>query len=281
MAESFHRIGVSVTLVEKDSLPLPSSEVEVQYLMQEVLKEKGIEFYGGITELKPFVEGSRLKAFTIEGRRVEPDLVLAAAGFIPSTSLAVKSKLELGRSGAIKVDNKLRTSDQNIYAAGDNIEVTEKVTGKPVYLPLATVAHNAGHIAGENAAGGNKFMKPIIKNIALKVFDRSYVSVGLTLKEALQSGFKAVSVHDVVPNLVKVMPQSERVFGKLVYDKNSYKILGASFFGGGEVTGYGDLISAFIHTGADVRTLGELYYNYTPPLSPFINLLSVLGRKVH
>ncbi|MGE5431510.1 MAG: FAD-dependent oxidoreductase [Syntrophomonadaceae bacterium] len=281
MAEAFHRIGCSVTLVEKGGLPLPSSETEIQYLIRELLKEKGVDFYGGISELNHFTEGSRLKSFKIEGRLLEPDLVLVAAGFIPNTSLAVKSKLELGRTGALKVDNKLRTSDQNIYAAGDNIEIIEKVTGKPVYLPLATIAHNAGHIAGENAAGGNRFLKPVIKNIAVKVFDKSYVSVGLTLQEALASGFKAVSVHEVVPNLVKVMPQSESVFGKLVYDKNSYKVLGASFFGGKEVSGYGDLIASFIHTGADIRTLGELYYNYTPPLSPFINLLSVLGRKVH
>ena len=280
MAESFNRIGCSVTMVEKDKLPLPSSEPEIQYLMLETLKEKGVEFYGGISELKPLTEGLRVKAFAIEGRRVETDLVLAAAGFIPNTSLAVKSKLELGRTGAIRVDNRLRTSDQNIYAAGDNIEVTEKITGKPVYIPVATIAHTAGHTAGENAAGGNKFMKPVIKNIAVKVFDKAYVSVGLTLNEALNYGFKAVSVHEVVPNLVKVMPQSEKIFGKLVYDKNSYKILGASFLGGKEAIGYGDLISSFIYTGTDARVLGELYYNYTPPLSPFINLLSVLGRKV-
>lgn len=280
MAEAFCKAGLSVTLVEKDSLPLPSSEVEIQHLMLEILKDNGVDFYGGISEMKPLTEGRCLKAFRIEGREVDADLVLVSAGFIPNTSLALKSKLELGRTGAIKVDNKLRTSDQHIYAAGDNIEVTEKVTGRPVYLPLATIAHAAGHIAGENAAGGNKFMKAVIKNTAVKVFDRSYASVGLTIQEALKGGFKAGAVHEVVPNLVKVMPQSEKVFGKIVYDMNSYKILGASFLGGREVTGYADLISSFIHTGTDLRTLGELYYNYTPPLSPFINLLSVLGRKV-
>ncbi|HEX2865861.1 MAG TPA: FAD-dependent oxidoreductase [Ignavibacteriales bacterium] len=280
MAESFNRIGCHVTLVEKDRLPLPSSEPEIQYLMLEILKEKGIDFYGGISEMKPLISGNRLKAFKIEGREVETDLVLVAAGFIPNTSLAVKTRLELGRTGAIKVDNKLRTSDQNIFAAGDNIEVTEKVTGKAVYLPLASIAHQAGHIAGENAAGGNKFMKPVIKNVAVRFFDKAYVSVGLNETEALETGFRALSVREVLPNLVRVMPESEKVFGKLVYDKNSYKILGASFLGGKEAIGYGDLISSFIHTGTDVRTLGELYYNYTPPLSPFINLLSVLGRKV-
>lgn len=280
MADSFSRIGCSVTLVEKDKLPLPSAEPEIQYLILELLKEKGIEFYGNTPEMRHFTEGSRLKAFDIEGRRVEPGLVLAAAGFIPETSLAVKSRLELGPSGAIRVDNKLRTSDQNIYASGDNIEVMEKITGRPVYLPLATIAQKAGHIAGENAAGGNMFMKPVIKNAAVKIFDRSYVSVGLTLQEALKSGFKAAFVHDVVPDLVKVMPGSQKVFGKLVYDRNSWRILGASFLGGSEVTGYGDLISSFIHSGLDARLLGEMYYNYTPPLSPFVHLLSVLGRKI-
>ena len=76
------------------------------------------------------------------------------------------------------------------------------------------------------------------------------------------------------------MPGSEKVFGKIIFEKNNKRILGASFFGGKEVSGYGDLISALIKTKQDVRVLASLNYNYTPPLSPFVNLLSVLGRQI-
>lgn len=84
----------------------------------------------------------------------------------------------------------------------------------------------------------------------------------------------------VTNNLVKVMPESGQVFGKIVYNAVNKNILGAGFFGGKEVSGYGDLISAIIKNKISANILGELNYNYTPPLSPFTNLLSILGRKI-
>jgi NADH peroxidase len=76
------------------------------------------------------------------------------------------------------------------------------------------------------------------------------------------------------------MPGSEKVFGKITYEKGSKKILGASFFGGKEVSGFGDLISTLIKTKQSAEVLASINYNYTPPLSPMVNLLSVLGRKI-
>lgn len=280
LADSLSHIGCSVTLADKESLPMGSAEVEIQHLLSVVLKDHGVQFIGNISELKLFNDAKRIKAFEYEGRRVETDMVLVAAGFIPNATLALKSKLELGATGAIKVDNKLRTSDPDIFAAGDNIEVIEKPSNKPAYIPLATIAQKYGHIAGENAAGGNAYAKPVVKNIAVKVFDKSYVSVGLSTAEALRHNFRILSVHEIAPNIIRVMPGSENVFGKIIYEKNTFRVLGASFLGGKEATGYGDLLSSFITTGLDARALADINYNYTPPLSPFVHLLSVLGRRI-
>ena len=111
---------------------------------------------------------------------------MLSVGFEPDTFLAQSAKLELGKSGAIKVDQYLKTSDRFIYAAGDNVEVINAVTGKPDYIPLATHAYNLGHIAGENAAGGNVKYDPIVKNISVKIFDKFFASVGLSSVEAEQ-----------------------------------------------------------------------------------------------
>ncbi len=282
IVEALNKLNLNVSLIEKESLPLPSTEVEISYLIQELIKNRDITFYGNASNFKIYYDEKQkiITSLEIEGRLLEFDIIFVAVGFTPNISLALNSKIEIGKTGAIKVDNKLRTSDQNIFAAGDNIEVINAVTNRPDYIPLATIAHQCAHAAGENAVGGNVHIEPVIKNVAFKIFDKYFVSVGLTSIEAEKNGFYFSTVSDIQPNLVKVMPESSNVFGKIIYEKNSKRILGAAFLGGREVSGYGDLISAFIKTKQSAELLSKINFNYTPPLSPFINLLSVLGRKI-
>lgn len=277
-AEAFKKSGRNVTVIEKEKLPMPGAEPEASNLIKEILVKNGVEFIGGAGDLKFVINNNRIKAVKLDGRFVEFDLVLVSVGVEPNNQLAISAKLELGRSGGLKVDNKMRTSDSNIYAAGDNCEVISALTGKPEYLPLATLAHAQGHTAGDNAAGGNSYFDPFIKNIAVKVFDNSVVQVGLSSSEALC--LRTFAVSAVVPNLVKVMPQSRNVFGKILINKNNKQIAGAVFVGGSETVGYGDLIASMIYSKTNAAALAKFSFNYTPPLSPFVNLLSVLGRKI-
>ncbi len=279
-AEALNRLKIKVTLFDTAELPFPKSEVEIQNLILECLKNNRIDFYGNAKNIHIISDEDEIKSIKIDGRILDFDLVITAAGVMPDIQLAEESGLDIGTTGAIKVNNKLRTCNNNIYAAGDNIQVVNAVTKRPEYIPLATVAHKAGHIAGENAAGGNVFLQPVVKNIAVKIFDYYYSQAGLTSYEAETNNFNFETVTAVVPNLVSVMPDSRKVFGKIVYNKNTKLILGASFFGGREVSGYTDLISAFIYNKLTADNLSNIDYNYTPPLSPMINLLSVLGRKI-
>lgn len=279
-AESFRKLNYEITVIEKENLPMPGTDEEVQHLIMDLLNKNGINFLGGIKQQKFGFEEDKVKFINIEGRHIEFDLILLAAGFEPNNDLAVSSKLKIGKYGGLSVNQKLQTSDPNIFAAGDNIEITNKITGKPDFFPLATYAHSFGHIAGENAAGGIAVAKPVVKNAAVKIFDKYLVTVGLNQKEAVENKFNYKSVSAIAPNLVKVMPESENVFGKIIFDKSNKQILGASFFGGKEVSGYGDLISSFIHNHIRATELVNINFNYTPPLSPFVNLLSILGRKI-
>lgn len=280
VAEAFNKLDVSITMVEKDRYPLPNSEPEVQHLIYELLKQKDISFYGETDKFRTTTSDNILKSINLDSRLLEFDIVLVTVGFLPNTELAKSCGLEIGTTGGIKVDTKLRTSCQNIYAAGDCIEVTNAVTNRPAYIPLATIAHDYGHIAGENAAGGNKRVEPVVKNLSVRIFDKFLVNVGLTSLEAKKENYLFDSVQEVAPSLIEVMPDSDKVFGKIIYEKDSKRILGATFFGGKEVSGFGDLISALIRTKQSVEILASVNYNYTPPLSPMVNLLSVLGRKI-
>lgn len=279
-ADALKKIGMNVFIADIQKAPMPGADEEIQRLISDLLIKNDIEFIGGFHSPKYFVTDDQVISVNHSGRIIELDFVITATGFEPNNDLAVGAKLEIGTHGGIKIDQKLRTSDSNIFAAGDNIEVINKITNKYEYIPLATFAHQYGHIAGENAAGGNDFVKPVVKNIAVNIFGKCLVMVGLNSDEALKNKITFKSVSSVVPNLVKVMPESQNVFGKILFEKYSKKIIGASFFGGKEVVGYGDIVASFIHNKINANELAGINYNYTPPLSPFVNLLSVLGRKI-
>ncbi len=281
-ADALQSLQIETVLIEKEKLPLPSAEVEIGFLVRELLKKNGVRTFFGISN--PLIHlsdcGQKIKSIEIESRQIEVDFIITAAGFSPNNHLAQKAKLELGKFGGIKVESNLRTSDPDIFAAGDNIEVKNAITNKSDYIPLAAAAHEYGHIAGANAAGENHRAEPVIKNLAVKIFDRYFVSVGISSDEAGRYGYNFATVSQVVPNLNKVMPASENVFGKIIFEKESKRILGAAFLGGKEASGYGNLISGLIKTRQSAEVLAAINYNYTPPLSPLVNLLSVLGRKI-
>ncbi len=279
-ANAFSSLGLNVTVIEKENHPIPSAESEIQLLVEELLMNNKIRFFGGVKNLKPIYSDEKIESLNIDGRLVEVDLVIMSVGFEPNTDLAKKAKLEIGEFGGIKVDSRLKTSDPHIYAAGDCIEIVDAVSGRPNYFPLATLARDHGHSAGENAVGGNSRIEPVVKNISVKLWDKFLINVGFSSAEAKEYKFKFKSVTEVANNLVKVMPGSEKVFGKIIYEEDSKEILGAAFFGGNEVSGYGDIISILIKLKQPGEILSEINYNYTPPLSPFINLLSLLGRKI-
>ena len=278
-AEALTKKGIDVTIIEKESLPFPSSEKEISERVLIELHRNKVNFIGNVKQLEPIIKDDSIIAIKVDEDELNCDLVLITVGVTPNNFLAEKAKLEIGKFGGIKVDKKLRTSDSNILAAGDNIEFVNAVTGKQYYFPFATYAHNFGHIAGANAAGEVINAEPIIKNVSVKIFDSFDATVGLSSKEAKVNHFNFDTVEAEVNNLVKVMPESRKVYGKIIFNKENKKILGASFWGGKEVSGYADLIASVIYSGQTIGFLTKISYNYTPPLSPFVNLLSVLGRK--
>jgi NADPH-dependent 2,4-dienoyl-CoA reductase/sulfur reductase-like enzyme len=279
VSEALIKNNVKVTIVEREELPMPGAEAEISEKILTELVNHSVRFTGRCKNIEPYIQDDNVVSIKCNDDLLETDLVIISAGISPNVRLAESSKLDIGNFGGIKVDKKLGTSDRNIFAAGDNIEFINAITRKPDYFPFATYAHNFGHIAGENAAGGNANADPIIKNVSVRIFNNYFASVGLNSKEAEKNMFKTGSVMAEVPNVVRVMPESRSVFGKLNFNKENGQILGASFFGGKEVSGYADLIASGIYSGQKISYLEKINYNYTPPLSPFINLLSVLGRK--
>lgn len=277
--EALTKLDFEVILVEQTSEPFPSVDKEIRQLVKKILDEKNVHFFGNAGNVNFKTDRSKATEIFYDGRSYQIDFIITCAGFTPNNLLARQAKLEIGKFGGIKVNNKLQTSEKDIYACGDCIEVKNLITRSDDYIPLATFAQRQGHVAGENAALGNVFYQPVVKNISVKIFDNYFAQVGMSEQELENRNMPYLFVDETVPNLVKVMKESIPVYGKILFDRSSNKIFGASFIGGKEVSGYADMISTYIKNNIQVTQLANTEYNYTPPLSPFINLLSVLGRK--
>lgn len=280
ISDAFNKSGYNVTILEKEKLPMPSADEEIQHLIKSAIENTNIKFLSGDDQVKFIILNNKFSQLKFDSRYIDFDMAVVAAGVSPNVMLAEEAKLRIGSFGGLIVDSKLKTSDPNIYAAGDIVEVKNVITKKNDYIPLATNAHSYGHIAGENAAGGNKIADPILLNSAFKFCNNFIAQVGLTQKQAEDVSYNVNMVTAVAYNKVRVMPNSAKVFGKVIFDKYSGLILGASFVGSEEVSGYADIIATMIQNNIPAKKLSKTNFNYTPPLSPFVNLLSILGRKI-
>ena len=280
IADALIKKNINVDIAEIANDPLPSAEPEIRLLLRELLKSKSINFYGS-TEIKQYSEkNNKIASVRIDGYSIEYDAIFICAGFSPNIELAVTSNLEITKGGSIKVNRKLQTSDPSIYAAGDCVEVTNFITNKSEFIPQATYAYTNGHIAGTNAGGGNSYSSPVVPNMAVAFLGRVYSSTGINSDSASRGNFRYIAVTATAPSLVKVMKNSQNIFGKIIVDINSKLIIGASFFGGNEISGCSDLISSFIKFKIPAKELANVNFNYTPPISPFINILTILGKKI-
>ena len=146
-SEALYKRNVSTIIVEKELLPLPSAEVEISERALTELELHNVTFIGGCRNVEPIVKEDQIISIKVDEEYIESDIVLLATGIAPNNSLAEKVKLEIGNYGGIKVDKKLRTSDRSIFAAGDNIEFTNALTGKPGYFPFSIYSHSLSSLS--------------------------------------------------------------------------------------------------------------------------------------
>ena len=169
MAEALRTRGLDVTLIHRYRLPMAGLEQETRERIVEELQKNSVHFVTNAkVELLQQRNDGRVQNIVTNRGTYEADIVILSLGVEPNVALAKSAKIRLGPTGAINTDDRQQTSIDSIYAAGDCCEVKNIVTGKPMYLPLATVASRAAWVAGENAAGGRAVFKGAIRAIAVK-----------------------------------------------------------------------------------------------------------------
>ena len=266
MAEVLRERGVNVTLIEKAAHVLPPVDKELApYVEKELAAHKVRVITGnGIASLA--AKDGKVTAVVLEdGQSIPADMVLLSIGVRPNVGLAKEAGLKIGASGGIEVDAYQRTNDPDIYAVGDAAEVVHGVTGKPVRIPLAGPANRNGRSAGEHAATGS--VQPAAKVLGTAVVGVFELTVGVTgMGEAAAraAGFDVDTAYVHAAHHASYYPGAQQMHIKLIYDRETGRILGAQAVGKAGVDKRIDVIATVMHFKGTIDDLAGLDLAYAP-----------------
>lgn len=280
MAEAFRKLEKEVSLIHQFSLPLEILEDETSECVLKELTANGVNFIGN-TKTEALITSPKGKVEYIITNKgtFETDLVIVAIGVDPNVALAKNAGLRLGKTGALLVNNLQRTSDDNIYAAGDCCEVKNIINGKMSYIPLATIAARAGRVAGENAAGGNTKFEGAIFSAAVRVFNLEVARVGLSSAEASQN-YKIVTETIVSDSIIPFMPGNKKITLKLIIDHTSKRIIGANIYGEAGAALRANTLAVAIQNKMSIKDLANSDLIYSPPFAPLWDPILVAANQV-
>ena len=266
VAENLREMGIDVAVVQRPDHVLPPLDREMAADVHHCLRSHGIELILS-DALVSISAGDCLKAVLRSGRELEADMIVVALGVVPETHLAKEAGLELGVKGSIVVDEHLRTSDPDIYAVGDAIQVRNYVTGQPANIALAGPANKQGRIAADNIAGIDSVFKGSLGSSVIKIFDMTVATTGINEKQAKDSGIRYDKVYTYSASHASYYPGGRNMSVKTIFDPEDGRVLGAQIVGYDGVEKRMDVIATAIHGGMTVEDLAELNLTYAPPFS--------------
>lgn len=262
MLENLMIDGVNVTIIEKQNKITPNLDEDMALFLENTLVKKNIKILKNIS----ISEINDNNVVLEDGSKIASDIVIMATGVKPNVDLAKESGIEIGTTGAIKVNVKMQTNVPDIYSCGDCIETFSVITGKPVYRPLGSTANKTGRIAGDVATGGYLEYRGNLGTGIFKLFDMTIANTGLTEKEAINEGYDVIVCHNIKPDKPAYFKGREMVI-KAIADKNTERILGVQIIGYEGVDKRIDVFATLITYGAKVDELFHLDLAYAPPFS--------------
>lgn len=284
VAENLRARGMEVSLVEAADQVALAYGREVADRVCDHLRENGVDLYTG-DQVEEFTGDGRVRGVKFGGTELESDLVILGVGIEPSTGLAERAGVEIGTTGAIRVDKHMKTSLPDVWAAGDCVETVNLASGKPYWAPLGDTANQMGRVAGTNAATGENTLRfpGVLGTGIFKVFDLGVGKTGLSVGEAEDAGYEVASAGIESNDRAGYYPGVEKVFLNLISEKSTGRLLGAESAGSG-ADKLIDVCATAIWAGLRVPDLINLDLAYSPPfgptLSPVIQAATVLSGKL-
>ena len=267
MAEAFHALNVAIHML--DVLPglLPWMPEMMAEVVRKELEDKGVQLHMG-TNVQSIEQVGQHLGLNFNGSGIEVDMVLMSVGIVPNSEMAAEAGLELGPSNAIAVDKTLRTSDPDIFAAGDCADAFHVVTGKRVWIPLALRANRSGWAVADNIAGNTVELPGVAGTAVFKVLDLEVAHTGLSMHEAITAGFDPVQETIQSRSRAHAHPGNQTIYVNLLADKKTGKLIGGNMVGKEGVAHRIDAVAVALHANMTVEQFFQCDLAYAPPFSP-------------
>jgi len=289
LAEALNKIGIKVTIIEKNSRIFKDYEDEISSILLNKIKSLQISihtdtFINSILENKTtgfafLINATNTRGGSSEKIEIETDLILLAAGIEANTDFIDNSSIETGEKKAIKINSKQQTSYTNIYAAGDCCLIKNLLTNKYDFIPTANNAIKTGRIAGSNAAGGNENFEGSLGTKADKIFGLEIARTGIGLESALDFRFNAFKITENYHSHIKAIPGSEVITITAITDKNSKRLLGAQIIGKECAAKRIDILASAISREMTVNEIYMLDLSYAPEISTVLDPVNKICAK--
>lgn len=280
-AENLVAAGLDVSLVEATDQVMPPLDPEIAQIVHEKLSAEGIHLHlgDGVASFEATDDG--ITAHLASGASITAGLVVLAIGVRPNGELARAAGLAVNERGGIKVDDLLRTSDPDIFAVGDVVEITDLVSKEPTMVPLAGPANRQGRMAADNICGADKHYRGTQGTSIAKAFDLAIATTGASektlVRRGLQRGRDFESVTIVQNSHATYYPGATPLTIKLLFSLDGGRILGAQIVGKDGVDKRIDVIATTLRLGGSVHDLAELELSYAPPFSSAKDPVNMAG----
>ena len=277
VAENLIEAGKSVKLVELGNQVMAPVDFDIASFVHEKAKQKGLELLLNVGVEKFNDKGETLEVFLNNGTSLETDAVILAIGVKPETKLAVEAGLEIGETRGILVNEFMQTSNPDIYAVGDAIEVAHYINNKKVLIPLAWPANRQGRIVADNIVLGNQYKYTgSLGSSILKFFELSVASTGLNEKTLKKFGIPYKTAIVTRGHHAGYYPGAKNMVLKVIFDENG-KIFGAQAVGEAGVDKRIDVIATAIKGNLTVYDLPEIEITYAPPFNSAKDPVNIAG----
>lgn len=280
MAENLTAMGISVTVIQRSNQLFAPMDADMASFIHAQMRSHGVKLELEKTVTGFSSKGGKPVTMIKDSEPISSDMVLLGVGVEPDTVLAEKAGLALGIRGAVAVNEYMETSVPDIYAVGDAVEVSHFVTGKKSLISLAGPANKQGRIAADNICGGNSMFKGAQGSSVIKIFEMTGAVTGINEKTAEAAGIVYDKVVLSPVSHAAYYPGGQTMYMKVLYEKETLRLLGAQIAGYEGVDKRIDVIAAAIRAGMTADKLAELELAYAPPYSSAKDPVNMAGFMI-